>query len=174
MGTGKTAVAREVSKKLGIPTVDTDQLIVEREGMSISQLFEEKGESYFRNVENTILRELQEADDEKIAVISLGGGTPVHEPNRELIKQLGYVVWLKTSAEVTHERVSKNNSRPLLQGEQDPLGKIKAMMEERFPIYAEISQFKINTVDLHVSELAGGIIDSASYFFSEAEDNQPK
>ena len=96
----------------------------------------------------------------------------MHEPNRELIKKLGYVVWLKTSAEETYDRVSKNNDRPLLQGD-DPMGEIKALMEERFPIYAEISQFKINTADLHISELASGIVDSASYYFSEMDNNPP-
>jgi len=167
MGTGKTAVAREIARILGIPHIDTDQLTVEQEGMSISQIFAEKGEKYFRELEHSILKDIKEKVDD-IFVLSLGGGMPTYEPNLELIKELGYVVWLKTSAEETYNRIGANSDRPLLQG-GDPMEKISTLLAERTPSYEALSEFDIETEGLNVFELASGIIDSASYHFSGAE-----
>ncbi len=167
MGTGKTAVAREISKSLGIPCIDTDHLIVQRVKMSIPEIFEQKGEAHFRSLESDILEELL-ADEKTNAVISLGGGTPLKESNRPLIKKLGYVAWLRTSVEETYKRVANNKDRPLLQC-ANPKEKIRDVMIERDPVYAEVSQCKVNTADLNLSELSNGIIDSASYYFSQQQ-----
>lgn len=169
MGTGKTAIGREISKKIGIPFVDTDRLIEEREGKTISEIFEDEGEPYFRSLETVVLTEMTAADDAHRAVISLGGGTPITEGNHELIRSLGCVVWLKTSLGETLERVSGNTSRPLLQCD-NPTEKVKALMNSRFPIYEEVSHYAIKTTDLSISELASGIIDSASYHFSSIDN----
>ncbi len=168
MGTGKTAVAREIGRILGIPHIDTDQLIVEQEGMSIPQIFAEKGESYFREVEHSIMKDISEKVEDNV-VISLGGGAPTYEPNVSVIGDMGFSVWLKTTAEETYNRIGTNSDRPLLQG-GDPLERIKTLMEERNPVYAEVAQFEIETANLNVFELASGIIDSASYHFSGAEE----
>jgi len=165
MGTGKTAVAREISRILEFPHFETDKMIEEQEGLSISDIFAQKGEEYFREVEHNLIRGVYEEQKEKI-VICTGGGLPLQEQNREVLKKCGYVVWLKTSPEETFERVSMNNDRPLLQTE-DPMQTIKDLMAQRWPIYEEVANFQIETTGLNASELASGIVDSASYYFSQ-------
>ncbi len=172
MGTGKSAVAREISQILEVPAVDTDLLIVEREGMSIPEIFEQHGEEYFREVETAVLRSLLDRSGDSISVIALGGGSPVREVNRPLIQQLGYVVWLRTSAESTLERISGNTNRPLLQVD-DPMGTILQIMQERDPIYDSVAQVRVDTENLNTSEIAAGIIDSASYYYSGRESEAP-
>ena len=167
MGTGKSAIAREISKKLNFHHIETDEMIEKREGMKISEIFEKKGEPYFRKLEHKMLKEICQTATEK-AVISTGGGMPVSDLNRDLLKSLGYVVWLKTTKEETFKRVSNDDNRPLLSGGEVEF-KILTLMEERDPIYQEVSQFKIDTEGLSISEISGGIIDSASYFFSKHE-----
>jgi len=170
MGTGKSAIGREISKKLGIPFIDTDQLIEEREGKSISEIFEAQGESYFRALESAVLTEIAEADDAQRAVIALGGGTPIQEVNHSPIRSLGCVIWLKTSLQETYDRVTKNSNRPLLQCD-NPCEKIQSLMDDRYPIYEKVSDYAIKTADLSVSELASGIIDSVSYHFSSIDNS---
>ena len=165
MGTGKSSIAREIAKSLNIEMIDTDEVIATREGCSISDVFEKHGEEYFRNLETEILSELLESD-RCTSVISLGGGTPMREENRAVIKKLGYVVWLDTSAEDTYERVKGNSDRPLLKVEK-PLKRIKELLQERRPVYKAVSQIRIKTSGLTVSEISNGVIDSASYHFSE-------
>jgi len=169
MGTGKTAVAREISRILGFPHVETDKLIVEDQGMSIPEIFEKKGEDYFRDLEYETISSIDQRFGEKV-VICTGGGLPMQERNREVLRDLGFVVWLRTTAEVTYERCSKNNDRPLLQT-SNPMQTIKDLMAVRFPVYEGISRFAIDTAGLNISELANGIIDSASYHFSQSVES---
>lgn len=164
MGTGKTAIAREISRITGLPHIETDKVIEEKEECSISEIFAQKGEAYFRQLETDLLSALNTVDQR--VVICTGGGMPVKMENRSLIKDLGYVVWLRTPLDETVKRVSANNDRPLLQV-KDPKLKIKSLMDERYPIYREVSKIKVDTDGLCVSEIANGIIDSASYYFSE-------
>ena len=168
MGTGKTAVAREISRILGFPHVETDKLIAEDQGMSIPEIFEKKGEAYFRDLEYETISNIDKRFGEKV-VICTGGGLPMQERNQMVLRELGFVVWLRTTAEITYERCSRNNDRPLLQTE-DPLQTIKDLMEVRFPIYRSISRFAIDTAGLNISELANGIIDSASYHFAQSAE----
>ena len=170
MGTGKTAVAREISRILEFPHLETDKMIVEKEKMSIPEIFAEKGEAYFRDVEHDLICEIYKERQEKV-VVCTGGGLPLQSRNREILRGCGYVVWLKTSAEETYERVKLNNERPLLQT-ADPLQTIKDLMAERWPIYEGVSNFQIETAGLNASELASGIVDSASYYFSQMQATQ--
>lgn len=164
MGTGKSAIAREISRILNFPHVETDDIIEEREGISIDEIFQTKGEPYFRQLETALLEEFTQQGTNK-SIISTGGGMPVQQENRALVKDLGYVVWLKTSEEETFKRVTTNKDRPLLK-DGDLKKKIHDMLTVRKPIYREVSRFEIETAGLTVSEIACGIIDSASYYFS--------
>ena len=89
MGAGKTTVGERYGKKHGLPMVDTDWLIEERAGMTISEIFARKGEEEFRKTETAVLQALLSDTQEK--VISVGGGLPLREENRKLLKQLGTV-----------------------------------------------------------------------------------
>lgn len=165
MGTGKSVIAREISRILGFPHFETDEMVVDKEGMTIPEIFDLHGEAYFREVEHSVLHDIL-LRQQTGAVISTGGGVPTHIPNQELLAELGYVVWLYTSEEETFKRVSGNKDRPLL-SEGDLQRKIHDMMAERSPIYHQVSHTKIDTGGLNVFEIATGIIDSASYYYSK-------
>lgn len=144
MGSGKTSVGLKLSYKLKMPVEDTDKLIERREGKSIRQIFEEEGEEVFRKKETELLGEL--ADRQGRVIYSVGGGTPVREENRKLLRQLGTVVYLQISPETVYERLKGDTTRPLLQCE-NPLEKIRELMESRREAYESCADIMI-AVDL--------------------------
>lgn len=144
MGSGKTSVGLKLSYKLRMPVEDTDKLIERREGKSIRQIFEEEGEEVFRKKETELLEEL--ADRQGRVIYSVGGGTPVREENRKLLRQLGTVVYLQISPETVYERLKGDTTRPLLQCE-NPLEKIRELMESRREAYESCADIMI-AVDL--------------------------
>ena len=109
-------------------------MIERQEGRSITQIFADDGESYFRELETELLRKCGEQKYERI--LSVGGGTPVNPVNRPLLHQCGTVVYLRVSPEVVYERLKNDTTRPLLQCE-DPLTRIRELLEIRDKIYAE-------------------------------------
>lgn len=144
MGSGKTSVGLKLSYKLKMPVEDTDKLIERREGKSIRQIFEEEGEEVFRKKETELLGEL--ADRQGRVIYSVGGGTPVREENRKLLRQLGTVVYLQISPETVYERLKGDTTRPLLQCE-NPLKKIRELIESRKEAYESCADIII-AVDL--------------------------
>ncbi len=155
MGSGKTSVGIKLSYRLRMPVEDTDKLIERREGCSVSDIFREKGEAYFRQLETELLRELGESKAEKI--YSVGGGTPVRPENRELLKKLGMVVYLRVRPETVYERLKGDKTRPLLQCE-DPLGKIKALMQDRKAAYEEAADMILDVDAMTLEQIQGSII----------------
>lgn len=128
MGSGKTTLGLKLSYLLRMPVEDTDKLIERQEGRSITQIFADDGESYFRELETELLRKCGEQKYERI--LSVGGGTPVNPVNRPLLHQCGTVVYLRVSPEVVYERLKNDTTRPLLQCE-DPLTRIRELLEIR-------------------------------------------
>lgn len=114
MGCGKSTIANRLSKKLQIPFKDLDQYIEEKTNLSISAIFEQRGEIYFRKVEHELFMELLDAGESLI--IGLGGGTPCYANNHELLKQDGVAsFYLKASIDTLFNRLSLNKSkRPLI------------------------------------------------------------
>lgn len=125
MGSGKTTLGVKLSYRLRMPVEDTDRLIERREGRSVSEIFADDGEEYFRRLETELLEELAEKAGGRI--YSVGGGTPVREENRRLLKRLGRVIYLKASPETVYERIRDDATRPLLQC-PDPLGRIRQLL----------------------------------------------
>ena len=154
MGSGKSSCGRALAKRMGFPLLDTDAEIVRKAGCSISEIFEKQGEAFFRELETAVLKEL--IAGKKDCIYSVGGGTPLKEENRELLKQLGVVFYLKASPESVYERTKGNNARPLLQG-PDPMGRIKELMEERKEIYPLAADHVIETDGHTVSEICDRI-----------------
>ena len=115
MGSGKTHWGTRIAEKLHIPFYDLDAVIVNSEGMSISEIFIDKGEEYFRYIEKQTLEDL--VNREENFVLSAGGGTPCFFNNIDFMKRNGKVLWLNTSLEVLNQRLLKEKiSRPLLKG----------------------------------------------------------
>lgn len=128
MGCGKSSVGVKLSYRLRKAVIDTDKEIEKEEQRSISDIFAAEGEAYFRNKETECLRRLIETADNKI--ISVGGGLPMRDVNRELMHKLGLVVYLRAKPETVYERLKHDTTRPLLQGD-NPQEKIKTLMAQR-------------------------------------------
>jgi shikimate kinase len=165
MGCGKSTVGRELHQRLGYPLVDMDQVIEQQAGKSITAIFEEDGDEAFREMETRLLEELNATDGPR-RIISTGGGVVGRKCNRDLLKQLGYVVWLQAPLSVILERTARNRDRPLLLTE-DREGRVHELMEVRKPLYQEVAHLKVETAGLDCEEIATGILESARYFFTQ-------
>ncbi len=150
MGCGKSTVGRKTARAFGFEFLDTDAFIEEKEGMSVSKLFEEKGEPYFREQETKTIEELLKQPKRK--VIATGGGLPVKEENRPLLKQLGKVIYLKCDTETLFKRLSGDTSRPLLQ-EGELRAKIETMLAARGPVYEETADLILQTDQMTFYEI---------------------
>jgi len=157
MGTGKTSVGQRVAQSLGFRFVDTDKLIVKEAGKPIPAIFEEEGEEAFRRIETGVLRRCAEDEGQ---VISTGGGIVTREENRAILREAGFVVWLRTSPEVIFERVRRNRNRPLLQT-ADPMGTIQELLEARRGLYEACADLAIQTDHLTLEETCFGVAESA-------------
>ncbi len=141
MGCGKSTVATCLSEKCGLDIAEMDQIIVEREGMPITTIFDQKGEEYFRNLETGLLEEFQ---SERNKVISCGGGVPLRKQNVEKMRQSGYIILLTARPETILERIKEDDSRPLLQGNKNKEF-INTMLENRKEQYVSAADFIIET-----------------------------
>lgn len=146
MGAGKTTISDYLSTVFDMEIVEMDQLIADREEMSIPDIFATYGEEYFRNLETDLLIEMQ---DKKNVVISCGGGVAMRERNVEEMKKNGKVVLLTASPETIYERVKDNNDRPVLQGRKNVAG-ISELMEQRREKYEAAADIVVNTDDKDV------------------------
>lgn len=164
MGCGKSTIGRELQQRLGYPLVDMDAVIEQRAGKPITRIFEDEGETAFRDMETGLLKELGDPTYPR-RIISTGGGVVGRAGNRELLRRLGYVVWLQAPPSVILERTSKNRTRPLLHGE-DPAERIRTLLEERRPLYQETAHLTLDTAGLSCDEVATGILECARYFFT--------
>ena len=156
MGSGKSSIGSRLSEIKEMNFLDTDVWIEEKEGRTISQIFEENGETYFRDLETKCLQILLK--DTTNTVISVGGGLPVKEENRKLLQQLGTVIYLKAKADTIYARLKGDTTRPLLQTD-NPMQKIKDMMADREEKY-QAAAHHVLTVDMKsITELVEEIVD---------------
>lgn len=156
MGAGKTTVGRLLAKEQGLAFLDTDDMIEKQEGRTISDIFAEEGEESFRNMETALLGRLIE-EQLSDAVLSVGGGLPVRQENRELLKELGTVIYLTASKETIIKRVSDSENRPLLKGE-NLSEKVERMLAVRGPVYVETADIVIDTNQKTAQELVSEIM----------------
>lgn len=150
MGAGKTSVGRQIAKITGRKFTDTDELVELKEGKKISQIFDEKGEEYFRELEHEIC---VEAAEMKNAVISTGGGAMTFQRNVEAIKKGSRVVFLDASFDVICKRVGDASTRPLFKNKENA----KRLYDERREKYSAASDIVVNadgTVDSVAREIA--------------------
>ena len=152
MGSGKSSIGNLVSKKLDLPFIDIDSLIVENTGMSISEIFEKKGENYFRNLEEKItLKCLKKIKN----VISLGGGGFINTKIRKEILTNHFSFWLNWDDSILIRRIKDSKKRPLVFKSTDQ--EIRTIIKDRSKIYSN-AQFKINCNKLTKTEIVKKII----------------
>ena len=152
MGSGKSSIGNLVSIELELPFIDIDSLIVENAGMSISKIFEKKGEVYFRNLEEKItLKTLKKIKN----VISLGGGGFINTKIRKEILDNNFSFWLDWDESILVRRIKDSKKRPLVFKSTDQ--KIKAIIKDRSKIYTK-AQFKINCNKLTKTEIVEKIV----------------
>ncbi len=158
MGCGKSTVGIRLSYKLSLTVVDTDKLIEREQDRKISDIFAQDGEAAFRQMETACLKKL--AREKTGRIISLGGGVPVRKENRDILKELGMVVYLRTRPETVYERIKNDTSRPLLQC-ADPLQRIRELMEERKSAYEAAADLTVDTDEASVEQILTLIADAA-------------
>ena len=155
MGSGKTSVGKALAKKLNMECIDTDKFIEENAGMTINEIFAEKGEDYFRSLETAVLSELSKNCFGKI--ICCGGGTPLREENVEVLHTMGTIVYLKVSPETVIERLKDDDTRPLLK-RPDKEAAVKELLDSRKAKYYKAADMNIVTDGKTAEAIADEII----------------
>lgn len=141
MGAGKTTVGRLLAKALRKEFIDSDQAIVERTGVDIPTIFEYEGEEGFRERESAMLEELTAREN---IVLATGGGAVVREHNRRLLKERGFVIYLRASVDQQVQRTRRDHNRPLLHTD-DPRRRLEELMRLRDPLYREVADLTVDT-----------------------------
>jgi shikimate kinase len=154
MGSGKTAVGRQLARILRVPFVDTDAEIEARTGAEIALIFEKEGEAGFREREREVIDELSRLEP---VVLSTGGGAILHPENRESLRSRGAVIYLKTSVAQQASRVRPSRQRPLLNG-VDPIAKLTELMVVREPLYSGTADVIVPTDERKVKVVAEHIL----------------
>ena len=155
MGTGKSSVGRRLAARLGREFVDTDALIEQEAGTSITRIFADRGEAEFRVREK---RAVAVAVGEDGRVVAVGGGAILDRENLAAMKAGGPVVCLTARPEIVLSRVAHDTGRPLLQGPQ-PLETIRGLMAERADAYAR-ADVTIDTSDLTPDEVVERLLNA--------------
>ncbi|MDX8407369.1 MAG: shikimate kinase [Mariprofundaceae bacterium] len=154
MGSGKSSIGRRLAARLQLPLVDLDHVIVEQAGCSIPEIFAERGEAGFRELESRILAEVIG----KPAVLATGGGIVMREENRELLKQHPPVIWLNASPAFLAQRIDGDANRPLI-ADGDTLNKLQELARVRYPLYEACADFVLPRGDMKKSEALAAIIE---------------
>ena len=141
MGSGKSTVGRALARKIGYRFLDSDREIEARCGVDIPTIFDYEGESGFRDRESRMINELTHLPG---IVLATGGGSILREENREYLKSRGHVILLQVDIKEQLRRVSSDTNRPLLQT-ADPAARLRALMEEREPIYKSVAHVAVST-----------------------------
>ncbi len=152
MGVGKTSVGTRLARDLGYSFVDTDTLIEADQRTTITEIFKNFGEPYFRDIETKVIRQVMTCGNQ---VVSTGGGAVIRDENRDAFKQAGYVVCLTAAPEVIFERIKRETHRPLLQT-PDPMAKIKELLDQRQKFYSQadaVIDTSKKSVDAVISEI---------------------
>ncbi len=141
MGSGKSAVGRQLARAMRAQFYDSDVEIERRTGVDIPLIFEKEGEARFRERERDVIADLTTHEP---IVLSTGGGAILLPENREHLRERGCVVYLDTSVAQQTERVRSAQHRPLLAG-VDPATKLAELMVVREPLYRNIADFIVRT-----------------------------
>lgn len=158
MGSGKTTIGKQLSKKLKKLFIDTDLLIKQKTGVDITTIFELEGEDGFRLRETNLLHELLLEHDK---VIATGGGIVLLEANWKLLQKIGKIIYLKADPNDLAIRLRQDKSRPLIQN-VDLLKKLNTLFEERDSLYKSLANYIIETKNKRVIDINEEIMELLS------------
>jgi shikimate kinase len=151
-GSGKTTIGKQVAEKLSVEFIDVDNEIEMDEKTTISDIFVQKGENYFRGLERAKISELLNSFN---GVLSLGGGSVLDETTRQALA-IAPVVWLKVSSGDASSRVGLGLSRPVLMG--NVRSTLVKLLEERTPLYEEVADWEIDTSGKSIEEVVQEVL----------------
>src|SRR5262245_6148951 len=154
MGSGKSAVGRQLARILGLAFVDADAEIERRTGVDISYIFEREGEQGFRQREAAVIDELSSRQG---IVLATGGGAVLDPRTRDRLRERGRVVYLRTSVNQQLMRTRHSSHRPLL-ANPDPRGVLERLMTERGPLYEGLAMVSVDTDGRKVRSVVGEIV----------------
>jgi len=154
MGAGKTAVGTALARRLGVPFLDSDTEIVQAANMSIAEIFERDGETFFRAKEAQVIARLLHG---RPAVLSTGGGAFMQAENRETIAAYGVALWLRADRDLLWSRVRHKTTRPLLRT-ADPKATLAGLAAERAPYYSRAELVADADAQFTVDEMTDRVI----------------
>ena len=157
MGAGKTAVGRRLANRLDLPFTDADSEIEIAAGQTVSEIFTEHGEPYFRQGESRVIARLLQGGPQ---VLATGGGAYMDARTRANIKARGISIWLKAELPVLLHRVRRRDNRPLLASD-NPDKVMRELMEKRYPIYAE-ADITVESRDVAHDLIVGDVVEALS------------
>jgi len=161
MGTGKSSVAREMAGLSGLSVIDTDKAVETREGLSIAEIFDQKGEATFRMMEQD---ELQELWNVSRTVVSCGGGAVLSKRNRRVLRSTSVPVWLWADVPTALARLDGIDTRPLLNREETE-SRARGLLAKRLFLYACTADLLVNTRDKTPNDIAQRIWDEIHHAF---------
>lgn len=154
MGAGKSTIAEKLQEMLGVKQMEMDQMIVEQQGMPITEIFEKYGEAHFRDMESQLLIDLK---DKEPGVVSCGGGIVVREENPGYMKESGKVVFLTATPQTIYERVKDSTDRPILNGNMN-VEYISELMEKRRAKYEAAADIIVATDNKSAEDICKEIL----------------
>lgn len=155
MGAGKTRIGRELGERLGWRFVDLDRWIEGQEGCSVTELFANRGEDHFRDLESVAMRYWSQESE---VILATGGGVVQRVENRLSIRQNYRIVYLEASLDTLWSRVRRSCHRPLLRVE-NPQARLRALLHARLPLYGDWADLAIRTDERTVAAIADEIIE---------------
>lgn len=170
MTSGKSTIGPILSNVIGWSFIDLDCLIEQNEGMTINDIFDKKGEEYFRKIE---LQNLLEISKQKKLIVSLGGGTLASSANFNIVRQSGKLIYLKAKPEIIYRRLKNKTNRPLFRdlvlsgaGEEDFLQRIVDLLNQREVFYNQ-ADLIINTDNIDIGKTVDLIANKISKWVYE-------
>ena len=155
MGAGKSSIGRRLAKRLDLGYADADSEIEAAAGQSISDMFEQHGEAYFRDGERRVIARMLGDGPQ---VLATGGGAYMEPRTRAALRENAISVWLRADLDVLVRRVRRRTNRPLLK-DRDPRAVMQALIEQRYPIYGE-ADVTVQSRDVPHEVIVGEIIDA--------------
>lgn len=160
-GVGKSTIGRQLAGRMGMTFIDTDELIMQRSGRTIRQIFEQGGEPLFRDLESAVIDDLVETDH---AVIAAGGGVVLRKSNIEKLQANGRIVWLQAPPEVLWKRIEADTvtaeNRPNLTS-AGGLEEILRLLQIRAPLYASAADVALDVADMHPDQVVRYLAEMA-------------